>query len=252
MRRCLCLLCALQIIIALLVVGCGSVGQQPAQDPERAAEQNTAEEGGPGLDLNISLSLPGSNPEEEGPVTRAIYSRRSQRNFSQEPLSLESVTTLLWSAGGLSVDAITGPTRTIPSAGATYPLDVYLAASAVEGLEPGIYRYDHLEHGLQPVLSGDRVGAIAGAALNQQFIAEAPAVIALVAHFERTTGRYGERGERYVYMDAGYASQNIYLLAGELGLVTVAVGAFDDGDMAEVLGTGGLPLLVMPVGLPAP
>ena len=188
--------------------------------------------------------------EEDSPIAAALYQRVSRRDFSTVPLHLRQVGNLLWAAGGLGIDGITGPTRTLPSAGATYPLDIYLVAGRVEGLEPGIYLYDYLSHSLVSVADGDRREDLAGAALDQNFIADAPVTVALAARFERTTDRYGERGKRYVHMDAGYASQNIYLMAAEMGLITVAIGAFNDGEVAEILSTASEPLLIMPVGLP--
>jgi len=182
-------------------------------------------------------------------VSEALYERTSRRNFSPEGLDLNQVGNLLWAAGGVGVDGVSGATRTAPSAGGTYPLDIYLVAGIkIEGIEAGVYRYDHEGHALVPAAAGDRRGQLAASALGQGFIAEAPANIVLVAYYERTTGRYGDRGERYVHMDAGYASQNIYLMAEELGLGTVAVGAFDDAGIAAILETAGAPLKIMPVG----
>ncbi len=214
---------------------------------EIEVEENSAEHNNENANGNIALPVPA---RDEGSVAEALYYRTSQRSFSDEALTLEQAASLLWAAGGLNVDGETGPTRTSPSAGGAYPLDFYLVAGNVEDLAPGIYRYDYLNHELIPVVDEDRRGQLAEAALGQGFIAEAPASIVFVAHFERSTGRYGERGERYVYMDTGYASQSVHLLAVELGLGTVAIGAFDDAEVAAVLETGGAPLKIMPVGKP--
>ncbi len=194
----------------------------------------------------IDLPEPGVDQKT---VSEALYERSSSYNFTTEGLSLVQAANLLWAAGGVGVDGVSGATRTAPSAGATYPLDIYLVAGIdVEGMMAGVYRYDHEGHALVPVAEGDRRGGLAASALDQMFIADAPANIVLVAHYERTTGRYGERGERYVHMDAGYASQNIYLMAEELDLGTVAVGAYDDSEVADILETGGAPMMIMPVG----
>ena len=182
-------------------------------------------------------------------VSEALYERTSRRNFTPEGLDLNQVGSLLWAAGGVGVDGASGATRTAPSAGGTYPLDIYLVTGIkTEGIIVGVYHYDHESHALVPVAAGDRREQLAASALGQDFIAEAPVNIVLVAHYERTTGRYGDRGERYVHMDAGYASQNVYLMAEELGLGTVAVGAFDDAGIAAILETTGAPLKIMPVG----
>lgn len=185
---------------------------------------------------------------EDGTLAESIYQRRSHRNYKERTLDLSEIGYLLWAAGGLSVDGITGPTRVYPSAGGLYPLDFYLVAGEVAGLSAGVYRYNHTEHNLIPVISGDFRDRLAEAALGQGFIADAPASIVLVAYYERTKSRYGERGERYVHLDAGYASQNIYLVATEMGLGTVAVGAFDDTALADVIQTSGDPLMAMPIG----
>lgn len=158
---------------------------------------------------------------------------------------------MLWAAVGKQVDGLTGPTRTIPSAGGTYPLELYLLVGKVEGIEPGLYRYDYDNHALQPLQLEDRRAFLAEAALDQGFIAEAPAVLVITAHYERTTGRYGDRGIRYVLFDAGHASQSISLQAVELGLGTAVIGAFEDQKVAEILTVEGEPLLILPVGVPA-
>lgn len=221
------------------ISGCNDVVTPEEKNLTETIAESPANENG------LSLTLP---MVAEGPVAEALYNRVSRRSYSNQALQLSQVGSLLWSAGGINVDGLTGPTRTSPSAGARYPLDIYLVAGNVEGLEAGIYRYIYENHALEPVVLEDRRLLLAEAALGQGFIADAPVVIALVAYYERTTSRYGDRGERYVYMDTGYASQSIYLQAEEMGLGTVAVGAFDDAEIAEVLLTEGKPLLIMPVG----
>lgn len=230
------------IFATFLVVGnsgCNEVAVPEENNLTESVSESPANEKG------LILPLP---PVEEGPVAEALYNRVSHRNYSDQALQLSQVGSLLWSAGGINVDGLTGPTRTSPSAGARYPIDIYLVVGSVEGLDAGIYRYNYENHALEPVVLEDRRLTLAEAALGQEFIAKAPVAIVLVAYYERTTDRYGDRGERYVYMDAGYASQSIYLQVEEMGLATVAVGAFDDTEVAGVLLTEGNPLLIMPVG----
>ena len=237
----------LLVVLCLIsfILGCGDaeVTEELTEENMEAPDLNNSELDGK------DLSLPAPS-REEGSVADALYRRVSQRSFSDEALDLNDAATLLWAAGGLNIDGETGPTRTSPSAGGTYPLDFYLVAGNVEDLAPGIYRYDYINHDLVPVIEGDRREPLAEAALGQGFIAEAPASIVFVAHFERTTSRYGERGERYVYMDTGYAAQSVHLQTAELGLGTVAIGAFDDAEVAALLETDGAPLKIMPVGRP--
>lgn len=229
------------LCILLLFCGCDFLSSYPnnAFPPAKGDE---------GLNYDL-ITLPAVEYRESS-VTDALYRRVSRRVFSSDALNLDQIGSLLWSAGGVGVDGVSGPTRTIPSAGATYPLDIYLLAGNIDGIAPGIYGYDYINHSLYLHLQEDRRKTLAAAALNQSFIATAPASIILVADYERTTSRYGDRGVRYVHMDVGYASQNIYLLATEIGLSTVAIGAFDDARVAEVLAVSGEPLMIMPLGLP--
>ncbi len=194
------------------------------------------------------ISLP--QPEIKGCLSleEAIHDRISRRSFKDQGLSLAQAGQLLWSAGGLGAVGAAGVSRAAPSAGATYPLELYLVAGKVEGLAPGLYHYVHRAHALAMLQRGDLRAKLARACLGQEMVAQAPLSIVLVAHYERTTRRYGERGYRYVYMEAGYVSQNIYLQAEALQLGTVAVGAFDDAAVKEILAVEGAPLLLMPVG----
>lgn len=234
------------LMTILFLTGCSQDAQN--QDDMESGEFIT-DEAGENLNSETGedLALPPVELED-GTLAEIIYQRRSHRNYKDRALDLSEIGNLLWSAGGLGIDGITGPTRVYPSAGGAHPLDFYLVAGEVSGLSAGVYRYDHTEHKLIPVIPGDFRDRLAEAALGQGFIANAPASIILVAYYERTKSRYGERGERYVHMDAGYASQNIYLVATEMGLGTVAVGAFDDSALADVIQTEGAPLMVMPVG----
>lgn len=182
-------------------------------------------------------------------VEEAIHDRISRRRFQDQGLNLAQAGQLLWSAGGLGAAGTAGVSRAAPSAGATYPLELYLAAGDVEGLDAGLYHYDYRAHALEMLQRADLRARLARACLGQEMVAHAPVSIVMVARYERTTRRYGERGYRYVYMEAGYVSQNIYLQVEALQLATVAVGAFDDAAVKEILAVEGAPLLLMPVGL---
>ena len=174
-----------------------------------------------------------------------LQRRLSVRQYSGDGLSRREVGQLLWAAGGTTQDQ-RFLHRTIPSAGALYPLEFYLVERR------GVARYDPIEHTLQWSLSGDQRKALASAALGQECVAEAPIVIVIAAVPARTTGKYGARGERYVTMEVGFACQNILLQATALKLGAVPVGAFSDGEVARILE---LPedqeaLLIVPVGKP--
>ncbi len=206
--------------------------------------------GGPSLaDPERTIALP--RPQREGSVSveQALDQRRSVRDFAPEPLPLAAVSQILWAAQG-----ITDPSglRSAPSAGALYPLEIHLVAGAVSGLEPGVYRYDPHGHRLVAGARGDRRAALARAALGQDWIADAPAIVLVTAIHQRTTRKYGDRATRYVHMEAGHAAQNVYLQAVSLGLGTTMVGAFRDGEVARAVDLPGReePLGLLPIGKP--
>jgi SagB-type dehydrogenase family enzyme len=186
-------------------------------------------------------------------LEEAITRRRSVRKFSREPVTQAQLSQVLWAAQGITDKG--WALRAVPSAGATYPLEVYVVCGkdSVAGMDAGIYHYNAAQHSLTLHLGGDLRADLARAALSQGFISEAPLTIAICASFERTTRGYGRRGERYVHIEAGHAGQNIYLQVAALGLATVAVGAFRDEAVREALKLDAerQPLYLMPVGKPA-
>jgi SagB-type dehydrogenase family enzyme len=190
-----------------------------------------------------AISLPEPRLEGTISVERALAERRSVREFAEGPLPLGDVTQLLWAAQGITDGR---GHRTAPSAGALYPLEVYLVAGAVSGIAPGAYRYDPQHHRLLPLSRRDLRGPLAAAALEQDFVAEAPAVLVLAAVYERTARKYGGRAPRYAHMEMGHAAQNVYLQSVALGLGTCMVGAFRDAQLKRVLA---LPEEVEPLGL---
>lgn len=192
-----------------------------------------------------TVALPGPVFEGDFSVESALRKRRSIRKYADEFLSLAGISQLLWSAQG-----ITGPydAKTSPSAGALYPLEIYLVAAKIEDLAVGIYRYRPQGHKLVCTDSRGRNEEFYYAAFEQECILEAAALIVLTAAYERTTAKYGERGIRYVDMEAGHAAQNIYLQAVALDLGTVTVGAFYDASVKKVLRSEEEPLYIMPVG----
>lgn len=188
-------------------------------------------------------------PNTSSPLAELILRRKSIRKYSETPITLEQLSTLLWATYGV----VNSKRRSVPSAGATYPLEVYVFVKRVEGIEPGVYKYEEEENKLVQVKRGDYSKELAKACLNQRWVREAPVNLVLVALYERTTGWYGERGFRYIFMEAGHAGQNVYLVATEMGLGTVAVGAFNDNEIRELIGLGNeyMVLYVFPVGKPA-
>lgn len=193
------------------------------------------------------IPLPAAGISKEMSVDDALEQRRSIRDFSRDGLVIEDVSELLWAAQG-----ITGRRglRAAPSAGALYPLELYVVAGDVKGLSPGVYRYRPKQHDLILVVSGDRRKPLATAALGQSWVRRAPAVLLITGVYERTMAKYGQRGRRYVHMEVGHAAQNVYLAATARGLGTVMVGAFDDNEIQEVLTLPAdhEPLGLMPIG----
>ena len=191
------------------------------------------------------ITLPQPSITGSVSVETAIAQRRSVRRYASKNLKLEQIGQLLWAAQG-----ITGrreALRAAPSAGACHPLVFYACR------DDGIWRYHPEDHSLTCHLEQDVREKLARASWNQKFIAEAPCVFAISATPERTTGRYGERGERrYIPMDVGHAAENLLLQAVAMGLVTVPVGAFDDAAVDEALALPGteVPMYLIPVGYP--
>ena len=187
------------------------------------------------------------------PLEEAIARRKSIRDFSPEPISLLQLSQILWSAQGIT--DTWGEHRAVPSAGATYPLEIFVVCGrdSVEGMDEGVYHYNIGSHSLTLHHKGEVRLELARAALDQEYIYEAPVDIVICAVYERTTRGYGNRGERYVHIEVGHAGQNIYLQATALGLATVAIGAFHDEQVREVLRLDKQyrPLYIMPIGKPA-
>ena len=203
------------------------------------------------------IALP--EPKRDGAfsVEKALQERRSVRDYAKAPLTLADVSQLLWSAYGVSqkIDNappfLRGGLKTAPSAGALYPLEVYLVAGEVTGLPAGVYLYTPENHSLVKVLDGDVRAALCKACLGQGMVKQAPVSLVYSAVYERTTKKYGQRGkERYVCMDLGHSGENVYLQATAMGMGTCAIGAFSDLKLRLVVNMTKeeAPLYVMPVG----
>jgi len=192
-----------------------------------------------------TIVLPQVPPKGVVSIEEAIWLRRSVRKFSVEVPSAEAVSLLLWSAQGIT-DAKLG-LRSAPSAGATFPLEIYLATSDC------LARYCPEKHCLVVALREDIRAALAEAALGQDWVAEAPLVFIFTAEIKKTAQRYDERANLYVPIEVGCASENLMLEAAALGLGSVAVGAFREKDVSKALRLtkGSDPYLIVPVGVPA-
>jgi len=205
------------------------------------------------MDNNQPTQIHLPPPSQEGgmSLTEAISRRKSIRYFASQLISQLQLSQILWATQG-TTDSPWGH-RTVPSAGATYPLEVFVVCggNGIEEIGDGIYHYNIDSHSLVQHHQGDVRVQLAKAALDQEFIHQAPVDIVICAEYERTLRRYGVRGERYVHIEVGHAGQNIYLQATALGLATVVVGAFNDEQVRQALGLDKRykTLYIMPVGL---
>ncbi|MBL7208650.1 MAG: SagB/ThcOx family dehydrogenase [Dehalococcoidia bacterium] len=197
------------------------------------------------------IKLPPPSHKGKKSIEETISKRRSIRRFRSQPLSLPQLSQILWSAQGATG---TGGHRAAPSAGATYPLEVFVVVGeqTVESLKAGIYHYEVDTHSINLHRKGDLREKLAEAALGQSFIATCPVDMVVCALHSRTAYRYGKRGERYVHMEVGHVGQNVSLQAIALGLATVMVGAFEDEEVRKVLKVDEQfkPLYIIPVGKP--
>ncbi|MFT4892055.1 MAG: SagB-type dehydrogenase family enzyme [Halobacteriales archaeon] len=242
-------------ITALVTVG-GSIllgWLVDAFDIDGAEEESPDEEGPIPKDESVPLPRPDTAAGDKR-VADAIANRRSRREYGTEPLTAAELGQLLWAAQGITERHQTAVDfRAAPSAGATYPLELFVVIGdpGVDDLDPGIYHYDLHEHRLERIESGTVQPELERVALDQEWVGTAALDIVITAVDERTTQRYGRRGrQRYVPMEAGHVGENIYLQAESLGLSTVAIGAFRDTPLRNLLGVpdSHRPLYIYPVG----
>lgn len=198
----------------------------------------------------IQLPEPGIT---DASLETVVSQRKSVRSFADKSLTVEQLSRLLVTADGITHTSGSWQMRSAPSGGALYPIDIYVIASNVESLDQGLYHFQVSDSSLELVAKGDYARAIHVASHEQSAVGSSPITVILSARFDRSTVKYSDRGYRYTYMEAGSICQNIYLQATALGLGTVAVGAFNDDSLNELLGIDGQDeagLLIMPVGYP--
>jgi SagB-type dehydrogenase family enzyme len=202
------------------------------------------------------IYLPAPQLDGSISVEKALYNRRSHRNFQDREISIENLSQILWAAYGITLpytdyDFLRGGFRTAPSAGGLYPLDIYVAVGKVSGLTSGLYKYIPKEHRMIRIINEDIRMELCLAAWQQAMVKEAPVSLIYIAVFNRTTDKYGQRGrERYVCMDLGHSAENVYLQVETLGLGTCAIAAFSDDKVSAVLKLSKEeePLYIMPIG----
>ena len=217
------------LIVLMLIAGC------------LADDEDVGDSGG--VIVNERIDLPPPVVADESSLTDALSRRRSVREYQPVPLSPAEISQLLWAAQGVTSSA---GGRTAPSAGGTYPLELYLVT------DQGRFHYDPVRHQLEVLGHDDVRRDLSEAALSQESVENAPAVFVLAAVYSRTKQRYGDRAERYVKIEVGHAAQNLLLQAVSLGLGAVPIGAFHDNDVQELLNLPAdhEPLYLIPVGQP--
>ena len=229
---------AIALTFVLFAAGCGA-GEEPMYTSTPVSISASGK--------STIITLPEPRQDSDVSLEQSLLKRRSIRDYTGEPLTLAEVSQLLWAAQG-----ITGAHgfRTAPSAGALYPLEVYVVAGDVEGLEAGIYRYVPENHKLRLIVEGEYRDELSKAALSQSPVASGAVSIVFTAVYERTTVKYGERGIRYVHIELGHATQNLCLQAEAMELGAVTIGAFSDEKVAEVMNLSDdeKPLYIVPVG----
>lgn len=170
-------------------------------------------------------------------LDKAIAQRRSQRRFTGDSMTLTELSTVLHYSAGITDEQY--GLRAAPSAGATYPIEIYTAVNNIEGLTRGIYRYVVSSHELELVRESDFRREMSRAALGEEMVMQANVSLCLAAIFQRTWRRYRERALRYIHFEAGHIAQNAYLVATSMGLGACAIGAFYDEDLNRLLGVDG-------------
>jgi SagB-type dehydrogenase family enzyme len=205
------------------------------------------------------ISLPPPKMPRGADASKVLLNRRSIRDFADKPLDMEILSSLLHLAFGVTrwERGVYGyklyPLRSFPSAGALYPVEIYVSVHMVRGMPQGLYRYIFLDHSLDPLREGYYGELLAKIALDQEHVASSAITVIITVLWARSAWKYGSRGYKYALLDAGFAGENLYIASGILGLGTCAVGAFYEEELCDVLGidcVSEIPVLMMPVGYP--
>jgi SagB-type dehydrogenase family enzyme len=196
---------------------------------------------------NQIINLPVPRYDGSMSVEKALHKRRSVREFLKAPLTLAEISQLLWAAQGITYPE---GLRTTPSAGALYPLEIYLVVGNITDVTPSVYKYFSKSHEMRKVIAGDIRQKLSEASLGQESIRNAACIVIFTANYERTRWKYGERGIRYTHIEVGHASENVFLQAVALDIKSVVIGAFSDGKVKDLLRLPDEedPIYIMPLG----
>jgi SagB-type dehydrogenase family enzyme len=201
---------------------------------------------GPSVDLYKAypnarvVRLP--EPKLDGglPSAQAISTRRSNRSYSDRPMSLDELSRFLFLTSGITADKFGNARRTAPSSGALYPIEVYPIVHNIDGIERGVYHYAYREHVLELVRAEDMRARVVEQGLGQEFLGQCGAVLFVTMIMQRMRPKYQDRSYRYGLLEAGHVGENAYLAANGMGLGACGVGAFMDDAMNEMLGVDGV------------
>ncbi|MGD9852103.1 MAG: SagB/ThcOx family dehydrogenase [Nitrospirales bacterium] len=178
------------------------------------------------------------------PLDQALSFRRSSRSFIPTTIDLAQLSAILYFTYGVSLDKnkteLFRSYRMSPSAGALYPLEIFFHSTQVRGLNPGIYHYNPLHHHLRLIKEGDATAEVDSAMVQKDLTNNALLTIFISAVFERSIFKYGNRGYRFIFLEAGHVAQNINLVSGALGLGCINIGGFFDRQIDSLLGFDGL------------
>lgn len=201
-----------------------------------------------GAPAEHGITLPDPRTDSGVSLERTLLQRRCVRRFTSRALTPPEVSQLLWAAQGITHG---NGFRTAPSAGALYPLEIYILLAS-EAFPAGVYHYLPLRHELRLLKLGEHRPALAGAARGQPWVEDNGGLLVIAAAAERTRRKYGGSAQRYVDIEVGHAAQNVALQAVALELGSALVGAFDEGRAARILGLprGQRPLYLIAVGTP--
>jgi len=219
--------------VLLLFSGCGN------------ADDKTAAELAP--DSSEVIKLPEPRYDSEVSLEESLLNRRSTRSYSDESVTLQEVSQLLWAAQGITDDS---GHRTAPSAVALYPLTIYVVAGNVPEIMDGVYTYEPEEHSIKRIIDGDIRKELATAAMGQASVRQGVVSFIVTVDYSIVMSRFGDKGERFGTLEAGHVAQNLCLQATALDLGLVTAGAIYDDQVADVLNLPEnlTPLYVIPVG----
>ncbi len=183
----------------------------------------------------VKIPLPRTWTLDEEQLTPLLQNRRSLRKYKTDPLSLEHLAYMLWASQGITGQAGRYLFRATPSAGALYPVETYISVHSIQGLDAGLYHFDVEHFSLDRLTNENKADNVARACLDQKFMAQAAVVFLWTGVFRRAMSKYGDRGMRYILLDAGHICQNVMIAAEAVGCGGCPIGAFYDNEINQLL-----------------